>query len=358
MRRDFALTALLALAGAALGHLSGLPLGELLGAAGLTFGAGRLGLPLRTPNAAIVLIQLILGASVGALLNPELLAGITRPMVLAGLLVCMSAQLAAGYGWLRRVEKWSPAESLLGAVPGAMAAVMVLTGDEGKASAKIVFAHMVRTVALLVAVFVIAGPRGSGAAAGIPAAGAGAYLMLLAIAAAGYGAGRLLERCAMPAPYMITGLMLAAAANLSGLIAPVSVPGPLVLLAMALLGGLIGIRLKEITLRDVVSYLRAGLIVTTITFSLTAALAWLFSALSGQAFLVLFMSWVPGGVEVMVATALVLGLEPAFVMLNHVLRMSILHAAPVFLRRDMFRNPSAPAAARQPQPSKTKGSHV
>ncbi|UTS82853.1 hypothetical protein OL67_003963 (plasmid) [Phaeobacter piscinae] len=49
------------------------------------------------------------------------------------------------------------------------------------------------------------------------------------------------------------------------------------------------------------------------------------------------MSWVPGGVEVMVATALALGLEPAFVMLNHVLRMSVLHIAPMFMSRDFFR---------------------
>jgi len=350
MLRNFSLTILLAGAGAALGHVSGLPLGQLLGAAGLVLLACRFGLTLATPPAAIVLIQLILGASVGALLNAEMLEGMADLTVLAGLLICMSAQLAAGYTWLYRVEKWSRAESLLGAVPGAMAAVMTLTGEGGKTSAKMVFAHMVRIIALLVVVFVIAGPQEPPQEiAALPdSAGDGllsGYLTFLGIAVVAYGAGRLLERFAMPAPYMVTGLILAAATNLLRAGEPVSVPEPLVLIAMALLGGLIGIRLKDITRSDIASYLRAGLIVTSITFGITVAMAALFSLLTGRPFLVLFMSWVPGGVEVMVATALALGLEPAFVMLNHVLRMSVLHIAPMFMNRDMFK--AQPEAARQ-----------
>ncbi|MFV1495472.1 AbrB family transcriptional regulator [Phaeobacter sp. JH20_02] len=349
MLRNFAITLLLACAGSALGYLSGLPLGQLLGAAGLVLLACRFGLALATPPAAIVVIQLILGASVGALLNAEMLEGMADLTVLAGLLICMSAQLAAGFTWLYRVEKWTRAESLLGAVPGAMAAVMTLTGEEGKTSAKMVFAHMVRMIALLVAVFLIAGPQeGSQEIAALPdeaATGAGTlagYAIFLLLAAAAYAAGRVLERFAMPAPYMVTGLILAAGTNLWRGSDSIVVPEPLVLFAMALLGGLIGIRLKDITRSDIASYLRAGLIVTSITFGITVAMASLFSLLTGQPFLVLFMSWVPGGVEVMVATALALGLEPAFVMLNHVLRMSVLHIAPMFMNREMFRSAPDP----------------
>ncbi|ATG37943.1 MULTISPECIES: AbrB family transcriptional regulator [Phaeobacter] len=343
MLRNFAITLLLACAGSALGYLSGLPLGQLLGAAALVLIACRMGLALATPPAAIVVIQLILGASVGALLNAEMLQGMADLTILAGLLICMSAQLAVGFTWLYRVEKWTRTESLLGAVPGAMAAVMTLTGEEGKTSAKMVFAHMVRMIALLVAVFLIAGPQEETLEiAAVPdgpdntAIWAG-YVSFLLLAAGAYIAGRVLERFAMPAPYMVTGLMLAAGVNLWLGGDPIVVPEPLVLFAMALLGGLIGIRLKDITRHDIASYLRAGLIVTSITFGITIAMAFGFSLLTGQPFLVLFMSWVPGGVEVMVATALALGLEPAFVMLNHVLRMSVLHIAPMFMSRDFFR---------------------
>ncbi|MFS4583595.1 AbrB family transcriptional regulator [Phaeobacter sp. C3_T13_0] len=344
MVRNFAITLVLACAGSVLGYLSGLPLGQLLGAAGLVLVACRSGLALATPPAAIVVIQLILGASVGALLNPEMLEGMADLTVLAGLLICMSAQLAAGYTWLYRVEKWNRAESLLGAVPGAMAAVMTLTGEEGKTSAKMVFAHMVRMIALLVAVFLVAGPQETAPEiAALPGEGDWAaaltgYLIFLLLAAGAYIAGRVLERFAMPAPFMVTGLILAAGANLWFGSDAIMVPEPLVMFAMALLGGLIGIRLKDITRGDIASYLRAGLIVTSITFGITVAMASLFSVLTNQSFLVLFMSWVPGGVEVMVATALALGLEPAFVMLNHVLRMSVLHIAPMFMNREMFKS--------------------
>ncbi|QAX32226.1 AbrB family transcriptional regulator [Leisingera sp. NJS204] len=343
MLRNFAITLLLACAGSALGYLSGLPLGQLLGAAGLVLIACRFGLVLATPPAAIVVIQLILGASVGALLNAEMLKGMADLTILAGLLICMSAQLAAGFTWLYRVEKWSRAESLLGAVPGAMAAVMTLTGEEGRTSAKMVFAHMVRMIALLVAVFLIAGPQEAPQEIAVLSDGPDGtgvwtgYASFLLLAAGAYAAGRVLERFAMPAPYMVTGLILAAGANLWLGSEPIVVPEPLVLFAMALLGGLIGIRLKDITRTDIASYLRAGLIVTSITFGITVAMAFGFSLLTSQPFLVLFMSWVPGGVEVMVATALALGLEPAFVMLNHVLRMSVLHIAPMFMSRDFFR---------------------
>lgn len=330
------LPVLVAAGGAVLGHITGLLLGELLGAVIAVVVTCKLGFPLTMSHYFVVAVQLLLGMSVGSIITLELARSLTDVTVLCGLLICMTLQLVIGYSWLLRVEKWSSTESLLGAVPGALAAVMTLTGENSAASGRIVFTHMVRMIAILAMVSLIAGaPVSEPVSVWAPVSG---YLWVVALALAALAVGWVLERFDMPAPYMLTGLIVTASANMRFPEAGINVPQPVVVLALLLLGGLIGIRLKDITSSDVLRYLRTGLIVTALTFSVTVYMAWLFSLIIGKPFLVLFMSWVPGGVEVMTATALLLGLEPAFVMLNHVVRMSIIHISPMFLRNSMFRD--------------------
>ncbi|MBV4458440.1 AbrB family transcriptional regulator [Pseudomonas sp. COR58] len=320
--------------GAWIGHLTGLPLGELVGAICAVTAVSKLGVPLRMPHPFVAVVQLLLGISVGSIVTVSMIGELGDVSILGGLLICMSVQILVGYHWLRRAEKWGHVESLLGSVPGAMAAVMTVTGGQGAASGRIAFVHIVRLLALLLVVTLIAGGHPGGAG---PSVGSlHDYLLVLAPASAAVVTGYLLERLDMPAPYMLTGLLYTAAFNVEFPEAALHVPDPLALVALVLLGGLIGIRLKDITLKDVLRYVRAGLVVTALTFCATLLVAAAFSQVTGRPFLTLFMSWVPGGVEVMTAAALLLKLDPAFVMLNHVVRMSIIHASPAVLPKRLW----------------------
>lgn len=324
--------------GAWLGYMTGLPLGELIGAICLVTALSKMGVRMRMPYPFVATVQLLLGVSVGSIVTASMMRELTDFSILVGLLICMTTQVFVGYNWLRRMERWGHIESLLGSIPGAMAAVMTVSGEEGPASGRIAFVHIIRLLALLLVVTIIAGGHAESAA---PVLGSfDNYLGVIPPALAAVIAGYLLERFDVPAPYMLTGLICSAVVNVGFPQVHLHVPDPLAIVALILLGGLIGIRLKDITLKDFVRYIRAGLVVTALTFCTTLLVAFVFSTLTGKPFLSLFMSWVPGGVEVMTAAALLLKLDPAFVMLNHVVRMSIIHVSPAFLpKRLLQENP-------------------
>ncbi|ARV26422.1 ammonia monooxygenase family protein [Vibrio anguillarum] len=105
--------------------------------------------------------------------------------------------------------------------------------------------------------------------------------------------------------------------------------------ATALLGILIGARLADTTLREAMAYSRAGVMVTLIGLLVAVAVSGLFALLLDKSWVVLLLAWVPGSVEAMTAVALLLGMEPAFVMINHALRLLLLYSLPAVLKKPL-----------------------
>ncbi|WP_338328191.1 AbrB family transcriptional regulator [Vibrio aestuarianus] len=77
-------------------------------------------------------------------------------MMLVGLVTCMFAQVSVSYLWLHKKEQWSKMDSLLGSVPGAMAAVLALNEAQPIPSSKVIFTHTIRLVALIILAGIIA----------------------------------------------------------------------------------------------------------------------------------------------------------------------------------------------------------
>lgn len=90
------------------------------------------------------------------------------------------------------------------------------------------------------------------------------------------------------------------------------------------MGILIGTRFCGQRLADLRRNLKAGLGVTTIACAVAAAGALVAAELLEMSPALLLISFAPGGVEVMAAMAVQLGLEPAFVAAHHVFRLLIL----------------------------------
>ena len=191
-----------------------IPLGMMFGPLITVFLLSRFVGAVPVLSGSITLIQLSLGISIGLLMRdfPSREAGEIGPY-LGLLLLCLSLQFALCYFWCRRKLGWSKDEALLGAVPGAMAAVLALASHIKTPPQKIVISHSLRLIVLtLLAGFISrGGAEGSLIPASVAFYSVNNLLWLTVIVAAGYALGKLLERYHFPAPFMLTSLFYAAA---------------------------------------------------------------------------------------------------------------------------------------------------
>ncbi|UTV30790.1 AbrB family transcriptional regulator [Photobacterium atrarenae] len=306
-----------------------LPLGAMFGAIVFLMVAGKAGLRLSLPAPTLTFVQLVLGIGVGVMVPSDLSAVNFPPLMLLGLVACMIGQVTISYLWLHKREQWSKTDSLLGSVPGAMAAVLVLNEAQQKPSGKVVFTHTVRLITLVILSGVIAADNQPVAFSFFT--GQESY-WLLAVAAVAWGSGVLLEKIGTPAPYMVTGMLTAIAVGSMMPAASLAIPPGLVFIATSALGALIGIRLVDVSGGEFITHMRSGVIATALSLGVTLLFAFVFSQVLAQSFVVLLMSWVPGSIEAMTVAAIYLGLEPALIMLNHITRMVILHSLPLAVK--------------------------
>ncbi len=141
---------------ASVGSLLAIPLSEMFIAAALVIVLHKKRLlSIRVPNGLLLTVQIVLGISVGATISLSQLGETLTLPVIIGLVCCLSLQIASSFLWLRKREGWSPFESLLGAVPGAMAAILVISESSQTPSTKVVYSHSVRLMILtLLALFI------------------------------------------------------------------------------------------------------------------------------------------------------------------------------------------------------------
>ncbi|KHT61917.1 AbrB family transcriptional regulator [Photobacterium gaetbulicola] len=317
------------LLGAFAASLLEVPMGELFGASLVVIACLKLtGKKIRLPGFVIFLVQIILGVSIGITVQLNQLVAAFSPLLLAGLILCMLSQTFISFLWLNKMEGWRPFESLLGAIPGALGAILVLNEEQEKPSSKVIVSHAMRLLMLVVLAGYVASQGGEGIVQSAEfQIRWGVHL--IAIGAMSFLIGKLTGYLGLPAPFMVTGLFVSLAYNnwlLGGAIA--SVPKELILFAASMLGVLIGVRLAETTVREALRYSRAGFIITFMGIVITFGYAILFSYMTATEWEVLLLAWLPGSVEAMTAVAILIGLEPAFVAINHVMRLSLLYMLP------------------------------
>ncbi len=328
------LTFIIALLGGLVGYLTHIPIGEMLGAMLAVLIAGRFYPKLDFPKHMLTVIQIVLGISVGAIVDVNDWASSLSVGMLVGLVCCMSCQIMVGYFWLTKRCGWSKAESFLGAVPGALAAIIVMTDAQEKPSYRVIFTHSIRLIFLMVLASCIAFINHAPTI--VPThlfsqVHQASYLVLFGLALASLAFGAILDKFGIPAPFMLTAMLVTAGLHSTFPSYNVQVPELFLLISMALIGGFVGLRMKGITWQETIDSIRSGVMVTLLSCGITLAMAYLFSHLLNISFSVLALSWVPGSLESMTAVAILLGLEPAFVMMNHIIRLTLLYLLPAFL---------------------------
>ena len=316
-----------------LARWAGIPNGLLIGAMGATLLTCRLYPRSLLLPCSLEYVQITLGLSIGLLFEHwDSRYALSILPSIGLLLLCLALQIGAAWGWLTRVSRWTKAEALLAAYPGAMAAVMDLL-DRQQASPKVILVHIARLLLLTLLASLVIQSRPGVWPDILPLAGAPALLSIAGIIAASIASGYLLARLQVPAPYMLTAILCTAEASRLGLARGWVVPDAVMDAGVVLLGALIAIRFKLLSRADILDASRAACGALAASLLATVAVAALAAWLLSNDLRLMLLAYVPGGVESVAAVALAGGLNVIFIMTHHMTRLLVLNLAPALLAR-------------------------
>jgi uncharacterized protein len=321
-----------ALGGATFAALN-LPLPWMLGALAVTTLASVGGLELRVPELLRRPMIAVLGAMLGTTFTPERLdAALSWLPSLAALPLYVVVVGGLIFLYLRRCSDFDPTSAFFAASPGGLSEMIALSDQLGGDQRRVSLVHgarllfIVSTVPFLARMFGYEPPdRPSGLELAFDATDLG---LLAALGAGGYLLARWLR---LPAATFVGPLLGSAAAHLLGWIA-VDPPDVLMALAQLVLGSAVGARFSGTPLALVGRTLLLGAGATVIMLLITLAFGGALSALTGNPLTLLLLAFIPGGFTEMSLIALAMGVDPAFVVTHHSVRvfLVVLIALPAF----------------------------
>ena len=334
--RAFALTVLIAAAGAALAYVAAFPAPFLVGPAIAVTAGGLAGLPLRVPTAVRNASFIIVGLSMGTGLTPEVfVAARTWPLSFLMVPVAVVILLYSATWVLERFFGYDRTTALLAASPGHLSFVLSLAADTKSDLLAVGVIQSVRVLALTLTVPLIVDVLGLVGAEPPPSAPSLGIVMLAASFAAALGLGYLFQRWRLPAALLIGGLVAAGATHVTGLVEG-DMPSWIMIPTYVLLGAVIGSRFSGASFRTMRVAFVAGAVVTVVVVVLAALIAALVSTLTDVPVDAALIAFAPGGLETMAAMAVMLNAQPTYVGAHHVLRLLILSGLmPYVLRRDL-----------------------
>jgi len=311
--------------GALIGVYVGLPAGSLLGSTFAVTVAAMMGLRPSVPPFLRDVGFCVIAVSLGSGVTPDILSELARwPLSLAMLALAMLSVIFVCTQILRRMFGADATAALLATSPGALSYTLALADDRG---ADVRFVMVLQSLRLLLITLLL--PPLIGYAEGgtdIAQRGDAAHI--------GYGAatillvatfvlGTLMTRLRVPAPIIMTGLVLSGIAHGAGLVSG-RLADPVTFLGFTIIGTVIGARFAGISRAELKRLGMAGLVSTSVAVSISIAFAWVVSLMLSLPFGQVWVSFAPGGVEGMSSMALALGYDPVYVAVHHVFRILML----------------------------------
>ncbi|WP_029617289.1 AbrB family transcriptional regulator [Pseudorhizobium marinum] len=338
--RVFALTAVIAAAGAALAYLLEFPAPYLVGPAVAVTIGGLAGLDLRIPVLARNASFVIVGLSMGTGLTPEIfVAARTWPLSFLMVPVAIVILLYAATWILERFFGYDRATALLAASPGHLSFVISLAADTKSDLLAVGVIQSVRVLALTLTVPLIVdvlGLVGLEPSAANPTMG---LVPLLASFAVAVLLGLIFLRWKTPAALLLGGMVASGATHITDIVVG-DLPAWIMVPTYVLLGAMIGSRFSGASLKAMRTAFVAGAVVTIVVVALAAVIAALVSWLTSVPVDAALIAFAPGGLETMAAMAVMLNAQPTYVGAHHILRLLILSALmPYVLRRDLRAKP-------------------
>jgi membrane AbrB-like protein len=304
-------------------HWLGVPAAWLSGSAVAAALWGLTGWGVTLPRPLADAAMLISGAAMGAAVTPAALAAMGRyPESLVLLVIGVLAISSASALGLVRLSGWRMADAVLASTPGALSTVLAVAADRKADVASIAIVQNFRLfvlIALLPSVVVLTGGGGNTGALigeGMPVESPGGMAFTLL---GGLALGLALKRIGLAAPILLGATLVStvshATETVTGVIPPVIATGGLVL---------IGLFIAERFRNMERSTLRRALAAAVGSFAIGMSVAALFAALAawvaGVSFANSLVAFAPGGLEAMTVLALVLGLDPLYVGIHHLVR--------------------------------------
>jgi hypothetical protein len=300
----------------------GLPLPWLLGALAATTAASLAGLELRVPDGLRRPMIAVLGAMLGATFAPERLQGALSWLPsLAALPLYVILIGAVIFLYLRRASAFDPTSAFFAATPGALSEMIALSDQLGGDQRRVSLVHATRLLFIVSTIPFIAqafGYRPPARPSGLEFTFAPSDLALLgALGAFGY---LLARRLRVPAATFVGPLLGSAAGHLAGWI-ETEPPYLLMALAQLVLGSAVGARFSGTPLPLIGRTLVLGAGATVIMLLITLAFGAVLHLLTGHSLALLLLAFIPGGFTEMSLIALAMGVDPAFVVTHHSVRV-------------------------------------
>jgi membrane AbrB-like protein len=314
---------LIAALGGLVFHWLGVPAAWLSGAAIAATLWGLSGWAVPMPRALADAAMLISGAAMGAAVTPAAIAAMGRyPGSLILLVIGVVAISGASTAWLMRMSGWRRADAVLASVPGALSTVLAVAADRKAEVASIAIVQNFRLfvlIALLPSLVVMTGGGGNTGALigeGLPIESPGGMAFILL---GGLVLGAVFKRLKVAAPILLGATVVSSVSHgtefVTGVIPPVIATGGLVLIGL-----FIAERFRNVQR----STLKRALLAALGSFSVGMIVAAIFAGfaawLAGVSFANGLVAFAPGGLEAMTVLALILGLDPLYVGIHHLVR--------------------------------------
>ncbi|HEY5377905.1 MAG TPA: AbrB family transcriptional regulator [Pseudolabrys sp.] len=317
--------------------LTGMPAGYLSGSI-LAVGAASLaGRPMTMPSPLVRVLLVLIGISLGAVVTPATLNGITAyPLSIAILLAAIFCISVSGAQYLRVAHGFDTITAYLAAAPGGLSQVMGLATELDADIRAIAIVQTMRVV--IIAVGLPAGLSLFGlvhhATRSIGGSFNPAQLVELTILIVASAAMSILAfRIRFPGGLLFGAMLTSAALHGTGLI-HVVMPWWVTNTVMISFGAVTGSRFAGTPLRLLANFLGAAFgsfaVALAVAGISSAGLVSILSLPIGE----VMIAFAPGAVDAMMLLALALNLDPVYVGAHHLVRIFFVSLAmPLFARR-------------------------
>jgi len=330
-----------------IGFPAGLITGSLLAVA-LAALAGR---PVMVPVPLSRVISVLVGISLGAVVSPETLKGlVTFPLSVAVMVVSTLCMIAATTCYLRLVHGWDAQSALLGASPGALAQVMVLSAEYKADLRAIAIVQTVRVVALTVGIpsgLALFGLTASGGIMARLGSGFASLIELVVLVVVSSASALAIWRLRLPGG-LLFGAMLGSGVLHGGGFMAAALPWWVASAAVIGIGAVTGSRFANTDPRTLLRFLGAALGSFAVAISIASAFVLALTAISSVRIADAVVAFAPGAQDTMMVLALAMHLDPVYVGALHLSRFLLVSLLVPFLVHRLRRGPRTPARERPP----------
>lgn len=299
----------------------GLPAGFLSGAMLAVAIMALAGRPLTMPQPLMHVMTCTLGITLGSAMTPEMMHGMTAyPLSLTMLGLGTAAVTLGSMLYLKYVHGWTALSALLGATPGALSQMVAMALETRSDQVGVAIVQTLRVV--LLAVFL---PM-TLAMAGLSVSGPGMSRLAVAdmsslplLIGVSVASGYLFHRMKFPGGWLFGAMVGSGALHAFGIVRG-GLPIWVINIAMIGIGSMVGTRFATIGLRAFMQYLAAGIGSLMVALVIMAVFLLLTVWLGGVRVQDAAMAFAPGAMDVMMAVALTLQLDPVFVGAHHLFR--------------------------------------